>query len=83
MTFLWTIMPVVQIVLAIHAYKRGNTLWIWVILFFPGVGAIIYFFAEFLPSLGHDTVLQSVSMSCIVFNSPTLQPHLTSSTLSS
>lgn len=61
MVYFWTLLPVLQIIFAIHAYRRGNTFWMFMILFFPGVGVVIYLFVEFLPSLKHDSVIQSVS----------------------
>ncbi|MCP4350193.1 MAG: tetratricopeptide repeat protein [Desulfobacterales bacterium] len=39
----------VQIYFAVHAYNTGRQNWIYIIIIFPGVGSLIYFFAEFLP----------------------------------
>ena len=61
MVYLWSILPIVQIIFAIHAYKNGNYYWIFIILFFPGLGVIIYLFVEFLPSLKQDSSLKSAS----------------------
>jgi len=41
----------VQIYFAVHAYRTGRMFWIWILIFFPGIGSLIYFFAEYLPSM--------------------------------
>ncbi len=43
-----------QILCAIHAVRNKRDNWIYIIIFFPGLGCVIYFFAEILPSLGGD-----------------------------
>jgi hypothetical protein len=65
MTYLWWILPVLQIYFAIHAYRNGNYFWIFIIVFFPGVGVIIYLFAEYVPSLRNKTGFASGSNSII------------------
>ena len=30
-----------QIICIVHAVRNGNTSWIWIILFFPFIGAIV------------------------------------------
>lgn len=40
---------IVQIYFAIHAGRTGRYWWIFIILFFPLVGSLIYFFVEYLP----------------------------------
>lgn len=40
---------VIQIFFAVHAGRTGRYLWIFIILFFPLVGSLIYFFVEYLP----------------------------------
>ncbi len=40
-----------QIYCGIHAYRRGHDRWLWMIILVPGVGSLIYFLAEILPSL--------------------------------
>jgi hypothetical protein len=42
---------VIQIYFAIHAGRTGRYWWIFIILAFPLVGSIIYFFAEYLPEM--------------------------------
>ncbi|MBN1758857.1 MAG: hypothetical protein JW863_11085 [Chitinispirillaceae bacterium] len=63
MPFFWMLVPLLQVLFAIHAYKRGNTFWMCLIIFFPGVGVLIYLFAEFLPSLRNDQTVQTISTS--------------------
>lgn len=42
----------VQIALAAHAYRHGRTSpWVWIILFFPLVGSILYVFLFLAPSI--------------------------------
>ncbi len=40
---------IVQVYFAIHAGRTGRYWWIFIILFFPLVGSLIYFFVEYLP----------------------------------
>lgn len=61
MPLIWMLIPVFQILCAIHAYKRGNTFMMYLVLFFPGVGVIIYLFAEYLPSLKNESTVKAVS----------------------
>lgn len=40
-----------SITMAVVCVRRGQTQpWVWIILFFPGIGALVYFFSEVLPS---------------------------------
>lgn len=42
----------VQALLVVHCFKTGrNTMWIWVLVFLPGVGALAYVAVEILPQL--------------------------------
>lgn len=41
-----------QVYFAVHAVRTGrDRYWLFIIVFFPGIGCLIYFFAEFLPCL--------------------------------
>ncbi|MCJ7772769.1 MAG: hypothetical protein MUP22_06500, partial [Desulfobacterales bacterium] len=40
---------IIQIYFAIHAGRTGRYWWIFIIIFFPLVGSLIYFFVEYLP----------------------------------
>jgi len=43
---------VFQVYFAVHAIQTGrDRYWLYIIVFFPGIGCLIYFFAEFLPYL--------------------------------
>lgn len=42
---------VLQIFCGIHAYKNGRYSWLWIILFFPFVGCMIYLLVEVLPDM--------------------------------
>ncbi|VFQ42798.1 PLDc N-terminal domain-containing protein [Desulfoluna butyratoxydans] len=41
----------IQIYLGVHAGKSGRYGWIFIILFFPVIGSLIYFFVEYLPEI--------------------------------
>lgn len=52
MPALFILSLVIQIALIVHAIKTGrDQMWIWIILFFPLIGGLIYFFVELLPEL--------------------------------
>lgn len=46
---------IVQIIAIIHALKTGRNNWIYLLIFLPLVGAIIYFVMEILPGLQHGS----------------------------
>ncbi len=41
---------VAQVFFAVHAIRQGKPWWIFILFFFPGLGVLLYFFAEYLPS---------------------------------
>ena len=42
----------VQVYFAIHAVRTGRERqWLFIIIIFPGVGSLIYFFSEYLPDV--------------------------------
>ncbi len=44
--------PIFQILAAVHAFRSGReSYWLWIILFFPGAGTLIYFLMEILPDI--------------------------------
>ena len=45
-----------QIYFAVHAGKSGRYSWIFIILFFPVIGSLIYFFVEYLPELQMNNI---------------------------
>jgi hypothetical protein len=50
--YLPTIVAVaLQVFFAIHCIRGGKPAWLFVILFFPFVGSLVYFFVEFLPEM--------------------------------
>lgn len=52
MHLLFGVSLVVQLVLAVHAYNHGRTSpWVWLILFFPLVGSLLYAYLFLLPQL--------------------------------
>lgn len=46
---------ILQIYFAIHAGRTGRYWWIFIILIFPFVGCLIYFFVEYLPEMQMNT----------------------------
>lgn len=51
MSPLYLVVLAIQIYFAVHAVRSGRFGWLFIILFFPALGAIIYFIAEYLPEL--------------------------------
>jgi hypothetical protein len=47
----------VAIFFAVHAVRTGrNMYWIMILILFPFLGSVVYFFAEYLPEIRHSTV---------------------------
>lgn len=40
-----------QVFFAVHAIRQGKAWWLLILFLFPGVGILVYFFAEYLPSV--------------------------------
>jgi hypothetical protein len=51
MPYLGTLSIIVQVFFAVHAARTGRYWWIFIILFFPFAGVLIYLFAEYLPDM--------------------------------
>jgi hypothetical protein len=49
---------ILQVIAIIHALKTGRREWIYLLIFLPLVGAIIYFFMELLPELTQGNSLK-------------------------
>lgn len=57
MPFLGILHIAIAIFFAVHALRTGrNMVWLFVLLMFPFLGSVVYFFAEFLPGLRGSTV---------------------------
>lgn len=51
----------IQVFFAVHAVKNGkDRYWIYIIVFLPGIGSLIYFLTEYLPDLQSDLKKQGV-----------------------
>ncbi|CAB1057128.1 hypothetical protein D1BOALGB6SA_1867 [Olavius sp. associated proteobacterium Delta 1] len=49
----------VQVYFAVHAIRTGRERqWLFVIIIFPGVGSLVYFFSEYLPDMQHAASLR-------------------------
>jgi len=52
----------IQIFFAVHVVKTGrDRYWLWIIILFPGIGSLIYFFAEYIPDLLKNYRVQKFS----------------------
>jgi hypothetical protein len=59
--WLYSALPIIlDVLLVIHVFKTGrNTVWIFLIIFLPGVGVIAYFIVELLPEILRSRGLQA------------------------
>ncbi len=60
MFYVWTIAVIAfDIALAVHVARTGRPLtWIFIILFFPVAGGLVYLFAEIIPELERRNTIQ-------------------------
>src|SRR5450432_4177873 len=49
--YAYYLIPVLQIICILHALKTNRRDWIYLLIFLPGIGAIIYIIREVLPAL--------------------------------
>jgi hypothetical protein len=50
---------ILQVALAVHVVRTGRSMmWLFIILFFPVVGSLIYLFAEVIPEMERRNTLQ-------------------------
>jgi hypothetical protein len=60
MPILYLLTLTIQAMFAYHAYRTGrDRYWIYIILIFPTVGALVYFLAEIMPELYHGKAGQT------------------------
>ena len=60
MPILYLVEVAIQIYFAVHAVKTGRPYyWLWIIIFFPGIGCIVYFLAELLPDIQANQKIKS------------------------
>jgi len=60
-----------QLICAVHAVKTGRAYWwLWIILFLPGIGAVVYFLTEVLPDLQRNSALQQVGLDLVTIVNP-------------
>jgi hypothetical protein len=53
---------VIQVLCILHALKTGRREWLYILLFLPLIGAIIYFIKEILPGLRTDDIARGVQL---------------------
>jgi len=51
----------IQIFFGVHCVRSGRSGWLFIILFFPGIGSLVYFFAEYLPDLRSGRTMDNLS----------------------
>jgi len=52
--YLYYLVPVLQIICILHALKTNRRDWIYLLIFLPGIGGIVYIIREILPGLRHS-----------------------------
>ena len=65
--------PVValQVICAVHAVKTGRAYWwLWIIIFLPGVGCLVYFITEILPDLQRSSAVRQVGGDLVTIVAP-------------
>jgi hypothetical protein len=61
----------VQVICAVHALRTGRAyVWLWIILFFPFLGCLIYFIVEVLPGLQHSSTIKRVGSDLVTIVDP-------------
>jgi hypothetical protein len=50
-SFIGLLLLAAQVFFAVHAVRQGKPLWLFILFFFPGLGVLVYLFAEYLPSV--------------------------------
>ncbi len=64
MPILFVLEIAVQVYFAVHAVKTGRSwYWLYIIILFPGVGCLVYLFAEYLPELRADRRVHAIRTS--------------------
>ena len=44
-----------QLLFVFHTVRTGReTIWIWILVFVPGIGCAAYFITQIMPELGHS-----------------------------
>ncbi|HUT90874.1 MAG TPA: tetratricopeptide repeat protein [Thermoguttaceae bacterium] len=62
---------VLQVICAVHALKTGRAYWwLWIILLLPGIGGLVYFFAEMLPDLQRSSTVRRVGIDLVTVVDP-------------
>jgi hypothetical protein len=54
--YLYYVVPALQIICILHALKTNRRDWIYLLIFLPGIGAVIYIIREVLPGLNASTI---------------------------
>ncbi|MDM8549723.1 hypothetical protein QUF72_06590 [Desulfobacterales bacterium HSG2] len=61
MSILVVLEVLIQIYFAVHAVRTGRERWLWIIILLPGIGSLVYFFAEYVPDLQGSYKVQKFS----------------------
>jgi hypothetical protein len=55
MPYAYILTILIQVAFAVHVVRTGrNFMWLWIIVFVPLIGCVVYFIAEILPELGRS-----------------------------
>lgn len=56
----YPLLLVLTVICIVHAYKTGRNSWIYLLIFLPGIGALVYFFLEILPEIRHGDFIPNL-----------------------
>lgn len=65
MPVLGALLLIVQVAFAIHAVRTGRNQWIYMIIFVPGIGCLVYFFTQVLPELSQNRTARRAGNSLV------------------
>ncbi len=71
MPILGVLSLIVQVFFAVHAIRTGrDRYWLFILMFFPGIGCLIYFFSEYLPDLRQGAGLKNAQNGIVKIINP-------------
>jgi hypothetical protein len=71
MQILGALVLLMQVVCAVHVVKTGRSFWwLWIILFLPGIGCLVYFIIELLPDVQRSRTAWRVGSDIVSFVDP-------------
>jgi hypothetical protein len=65
------ILALLTVICAVHAVKTGRAFWwLWIIIFVPGLGCLVYFIAEVLPDLHRSSAVRRAGGDLVTIVAP-------------